>query len=324
MALVGPGRSGTTWAGTLVDSCPDVVYRFEPFHRMSRVEPAMKRWFDKLRKQEVRDRDLPAIYECLRRAHPLTNKAPFFDDKSYPLRTAGRSLFWPAARAVPLVGRLYGALYSPTPGPPVVFKEVTFIRPLQNLLERTSIPVVYVVRHPCATVMSSVNVQMREGVPQRVRDLRATLQQEAPDLVRQYPEVLDGDDVVGKAALLWRFEVGKCVSLVRASPHGVVITYEQLAEDAHTHARMMFKHFGIPFGDNTERYIESLHVLDGAARGRKRRTGWGARDFNVYRNPREEKDAWKARISMRDRGRIEAIVQGVPEIEACAAMGRWW
>lgn len=323
-AVVGPGRSGTTWAGTLINSCPDVIYRFEPFHRLSLVDSEMREWFRRLRNQEVTESDLPSIYTQLCKAHPLTDKAPFFSEKSYPLRTVGRSQLWPAARLLPLVGKLYGALYSPRPGPALVFKEVTFIKPLQNLLNKTSIPIVYVVRHPCATVMSTINVQMRNGIPQRIQQLRETLKEHAPQLAEENARILDGPDVVSRAALLWRYEVEKCVTLVRESKRGVVMTYEQLAEDPHSQTKVMFAHLGIYFGSQTERYIDSL--LDLKAEGRRsiRDTGWASSEFNVNRNPREQKESWKRKIAPEDCRKIEAIVQGVPAIDACAALGGWW
>jgi hypothetical protein len=136
-AIVGPGRSGTTWAGSLVDSCPDVIYRFEPFHRLAQVVPEIGEWFRKLKQLEVRDQDQSRIYELLRPADPLTNKEPYFAGKSYKLFTSGRRQMWPIARMLRPARRFYRSLYSPQPGPPLVFKEVTFIKPLRNLLEHT-------------------------------------------------------------------------------------------------------------------------------------------------------------------------------------------
>jgi hypothetical protein len=323
-AIVGPGRSGTTWAGSLIDSCPDVIYRFEPFHRLSKTDAEVAGWMHRLRQLQLSEDDLPRVYEKLRRAHPLTNKEPFFDDKEYPLRTAGRKLLWPIARLMPPAARIYGAMYTPPPGPPLVFKEVTFIKPMQNILERTSIPVVYVVRHPCATVLSSIKVQMRGGIPARIEQLRRTLNEHASHLVEQFEPILEGRDLVSQAALLWRYEVEKCVTLVRCSVRGIIITYEQLAEDAYAQSKVMFDHLGISFGRSTERFIESLHDASTKARSVPRRTGWSSRNFSVYRNPKEQKDSWKKAINLEDRSKIEAIVQGVPALEYCASLGKWW
>ena len=109
-AIIGPGRSGTTWAGTLIDSCPDVIYRFEPFHRMAPVSPAFREYFLALREQRVSEEQIPELYALLRKAHPLTNKAPFFAQKSYRQLRFGRNTLWPVVRMLQPIAPLYSAL----------------------------------------------------------------------------------------------------------------------------------------------------------------------------------------------------------------------
>jgi len=323
-ALVGPARSGTTWAGTIIDSSPEVIYRFEPFHRMSAVNLEFRQWFDRLKNQEVTGENLRRIYEILLAAHPLTDKAPFFQVKSYPLRTFGRRQIWPLARVLRGADWVYRAAYSPPPGPPVVFKEVTFIKPLRNLLERTSMPVVYLVRHPCATVLSEVRGLSERHLRTRQRRVRELLIEHAPWLVEQFPDVIGGSDIVSRTALLWRCEIEACVNVLRRSTTGMIMTYEQLAEDAHSRAPELFAHFGIQFAEQTKHFLDSLYELRAHGAGGPRRTGWGKKYFSIYRNPREERDSWKRRISAEDRKKIESIVQGSPAIEHCAALGHWW
>ena len=323
-AIVGPGRSGTTWAGTLVDSSPEVIYRFEPFHRMMAVDQKFRQWFDKLKRQQVGERDIQSIYLLLCRAHPFINKPPFFSEKLYRQSTFGRRQMWPIAKVVPLARKIYREAYSTQPGPPLAFKEVTFVKPLQNLLERTSIPVVYLVRHPCATVLSDVTGQMQGKMPSsRQRQLRDVLLEHTPELAERFESVIAGTDLVQRTALLWRCEIETCVQMVRHSTNGMVLTYEQLAEDAYTHAKELFAHFGLRFSEQSERYIDFLYGLKGDGQHAPRRTGWGHSYFSVYRNPREEKDAWKARISADDRRKVEAIVEDSPVVQFCAVLGHW-
>lgn len=322
-ALVGPARSGTTWAGTIIDSCPDVIYRFEPFHRMAAADPEIREWFDRLKRREVTHSDIPRLYEILRLAHPLTNKAPFFPYKAYQLRRFGRSQMWPLARVLRPLRWIYGRAYTPNAGPPLIFKEVTFVRPVQNLVSDAAIPIVYLVRHPCATVLSEVRGQAN-GRLSRQQRLRELLLEQSPWLIEQFPEVVAGKDVVSRTALLWRSEVETCAAEVRASATGMVLTYEELADDAHLHARRMFAHLGIEFGDQTLEFLDRLYCLSSNRALGPRRTGWGKKYFSVYRNPRVEKDSWTRRISNDDRRKVESIVQGSPVIEACAVKGRWW
>ncbi len=188
-ALVGPGRSGTTWAGSLLDSCPEVIYRFEPFHRMAPINSDFRGWMHRLKQQEVRQQDLQQLYPLLSKAHPLTNKEPFFP-KRYRQFTLGRRQLWPVARVFPVAARAYGALYSPPCGAPIIFKEVTFIRPLQNLLEKTDVPIIYLVRHPCATVLSEVYGQEKGKMPSgRQQRLKEILCEHSPDLADRFADV---------------------------------------------------------------------------------------------------------------------------------------
>lgn len=323
-AIIGPARSGTTWAGSLVDSSPDVIYRFEPFSRLSAVDAEIQNWFMRLRNQQVTDADLRNIYSSLCPADPLTNKAPFFGEKSYPLRTFGRRQMWPVARLLPPARKLYSAAYSPIPGPPMVFKEVTFINPLRNLIERTSVPVVYLVRHPCATVLSTMSGPVEGSIFRRQRRLRELVLEHAPAYADRFAHVLESTDVVRRNALLWLFEVATCVALVRSSPRGMVMTHEQLADDAYTHAQALFAHLEITYGEHTVRFIDRLYHVSADGRQEPRRTGWGSKYYSVYRNPREQKDAWKKKMSGEDRAKVEEIVQGDAAIEYCAALGHWW
>lgn len=307
-----------------MDSSPEVIYRFEPFHRMAAVEPEFRHWFDKLRNQLVVDEDIPRIYSLLCAAHPLMNKPPFFTDKAYRQATFGRKQIWPLARRLRLAQWIYRSAYSPQPGPPLVFKEVTFIKPIRNLLERTSVPVVYLVRHPCATVDSDVKGQTQGKMPSsRQRGLREILLEHAPALAERFADVVAGSDIVRRTALLWRCEIETCVSIVRQSSNGMVLTYEQLADDAHTHARQLFAHFGLRYGEQTEQFVDYLYSLNSAERKIPRRTGWGDKYFSVYRNPREQKDAWKSTMSAADRKKVEAMVEDSPAVAFCSALGHW-
>lgn len=291
---------------------------------MSAVDGEFRQWFDRLKRQAIREDDMPPLYDLLRKAHPLMDKAPFFRSKSYPGASFGRELLWPLARALQPASWIYCKAYTPPAGPPIVFKEVTFIRPIKNLVDHTSMPIVYIARHPCATVMSEIRGQERVNRIARERRLRELLSEHAPALAEQFAEIVAGSDIVRRVALLWRCEVEICAALVSASAGGLLLTYEQLATDAYSESSRMLKHLGLPYTRETESYLDELHREDSGGRAAPRRTGWGKSYFSVYRNPARERDAWKSRISSSDRLKIESVVQGSPPIEHLASLGRWW
>ena len=323
-AIIGPARSGSTWAGTLVDSCPEVVYRFEPFRRLSVTHPLFRLWFDELKLEKIEEKDLPELYSMLIKAHPFTNKPPFFPEKSYRQPVFARQAMWPVARIVPFVSRLYERVYTTPPGPPIVFKEVTFIKPLKNLLERTSMRIAYLVRHPCATVLSEIRGQRQGVMPGgRQAHLGEIIARYNPELAREFREIVTGADIVKRVALLWRCEVEACVPLVRHSPNGLLVAYERLATETASESRRLLSHFGLRFGDQTQRYIDYLHGLSSKIGNPARRTGWGKKYFSVYRNPGDQHEAWKLQISKEDRQKIDSVVKGSQVFEQCAALGGW-
>jgi hypothetical protein len=211
------------------------------------------------------------------------------------------------------------------PGPPIVFKEVTFVRQLRNLIERTCVPVVYLVRHPCATVLSSLSAPQQGAISMKHLKLSEVLRRNAPGLMERFPHVVEGSDSVSRHALFWLYEVETCVTLIQGSANGMVMTYEQLAEDAYVQAKILFGHLGLQYGEPTKRFIDALYGL-GAAEGQggPRRTGWGDSYYSVYRNPRDQKDSWKKKMRVEDQMKVQSIVQGSAAIEFCASLGRWW
>lgn len=278
---------------------------------------------DRLKAQAVREADLPGIYSVLRPAHPLTNKAPFFPVKSYRLRSFGRSQLWPLARVLAPARAAYRAAYTPEAGPKLVFKEVTFVRQLRNLMEHTSVPVIYIVRHPCATVLSATKAPDAGAIATRQGRLTELLLKNAPQLLEKFRHVADSPDPVLRNTLLWLYEVEACTQAVRGSPRGMLVTYEQLADDAYLHAARMFDHLGIAYGEQTKLYLDALYGSAPGGKSGPRRTGWGDRYFSVFRNPREEKDSWKGRIAAADREKIERMVMDSEAVRHCAEIGRW-
>jgi hypothetical protein len=291
---------------------------------MSAKDIGFRTWFNRLKQGKVGEGDLPGLYELLRPADPLVSKAPFFSDKSFPERTAGRDALWPIARLFPPASWLYRKAYTPAAGPPIVFKEVTFIKPIKALLENTSIPVVYLARHPCATILSEIRGLGHERNPARQRRLRQLLAEHAPHYLDRFGSIVESSDAISRTALLWRCEVESCVDSVLKSGTGMLLTYEQLAGDAYNESDRMLNHLGLKFGPGPQRYLDQLHDENAGSGNARRRTGWGKKYFSVYRNPRLEKDSWKRRITPEERRSIEAVVQGSPAIERLAALGKWW
>lgn len=323
-AIVGPARSGTTWIGTVINSHPDVVYRFEPFNRLRHCDSKISELSYALKSGKITESQAIEIHTALLKAHPLSDKPPFFNQKSYPLFSVGKNKAWVLSRLLSSFSGLYKVAYSPRKLVPVIFKEVTFVEQFNALLKNTSVPVVYVVRHPCATVLSDFKGQIKQKMPTgRQTVLKTLLKRHSPDLFEQYKNRLEKLTQIEKTALLWRIEVESCVSAAKHSSQGLVISYERFAEDAYTYANQIFEHFGLDFAQETGQFLDRIYSINSPADIPHRSREWGNKFFTIYRNPKTQKDAWKATISSEDRKKIEAIVTDSEVFDFCAALSGW-
>lgn len=317
--LFGTGRSGTTWLGAVLNAHPDVAYRFEPFHRNKR-DPVLAPIRDRLRNGGANGQDMRRLYERLIGADPFTDKPPFFP--KHNSRNFARKQAWFCARVCPPLRPMFSKLYSPREDAVVVFKEVTMERMMRGLLLHTDVPVVYLVRHPCATVASLVRGQ-EEGKMStgRLGVLASLMQKHDPTLHEQYAGTIDQLNVYQKNALLWRMDVEKALCAIRDARRGLLITFEELCDDAHRQAKRVCDEFGIEFADEIKRFVDQLYAASGPNGSKSK----DVRDryFTVFRNPGQQRDKWKDTLAAEHRQDIEAIVCDSFAFTACATQGGW-
>ena len=315
------GRSGSTWLGSIFNTHPLVAYRFEPFHRLRRSNPKIKQCIEAIKEERFTDADLPRLYDALLPAHPLAEKPPFFQKDN--CRTLGRQPAWAVARRLGVFAGAFGRLYTPKGKPPVVFKEITMESAMASLLKHTSIPVVYLVRHPCATVDSAVTGQQQKMMPTGRHDvLESLLKKHDPALADRFVPRLDSMDAVDKTALLWRIEVEQGIAAVQQSDRAMTLIYENLCRDSLGWSRKAFEHVGLEFHSQTQYFLEQLQNL--ADNGQKnRKKDFMNSYFTVMRNPRKTMDRWKTRMPTEDQRRVLKLVEGSPAFEVCAELGAW-
>lgn len=320
-AIFGTSRSGSTWLGAIVASHPDTAYRFEPFHRAKITQAReIKRLTERILAPDFNSTDLREFYDFLLAADPWLYKPPFFKNDHHV--NFGRHWLWVACRTVPALGGVFKAIYRARGRPYVIFKEVNFERVLGALVHRSTIPVIYLARHPCAFVASQISGQSMGFMLQRQYEpFRARLLSDHPDLVDRFANQLEEMTPAQFIALRWRVEVESAFAQIDHHPRVLLVFHEQLCRDPLKISNEVFNHLGLAMCDQTLDFIKaSTTERDAPPRSVKtRRRAY----FNVYRDPMKSMDKWKTELNAEQRAQIDAIVSDSRVFQECAALADW-
>lgn len=318
MGIFGTGRSGSSWLGSIIDSHPQVAYRFEPFHRLKDYSP-ISQARQLLLAEKLQASDLTQIYQALLPAHPVLERPPFFP-KNYGF-TLGKAWVRVLTRKSTMLQPLFKWLYTTNTQPPIVFKEVTEERIMLQLLARTVTPIVYLVRHPCAVTLSTVTGQKQQVMPTgRHNILDKILKRHDPALFDQYTEKLEMMDLLEKEALLWRIDVEKGISATQTYENALLVIYENLCDNPLTIAKQVFTHFGLDFSSQTSDYLNALTQSEPSETLHE----FGVKSyFSVNKNPALMKDKWKQKMTSADQQRVLSLVQSSDAFQLCATLGKW-
>ena len=268
---------------------------------------------------EFTTRQIPDLYVQLVRADPLTDKPPFFPKDGIPQK--GMELLWKGSRVFPPLRSLFATLYTPRDKRLLVFKEVTFEDQMDNLLHLGTMPVVYLVRHPSATVASLLRGQSSGKMPRgRLTVVKSLLEKHDPELAARFANSLDSMDDIQLNALLWRIDTEKAIKAISRHGRGYLLTYEQLCDDAHTHTQNICTEFGIDYHPQMERFLDQLYAgPETDNRPHDVRDNY----FTVFRDPRKTKEAWKKNWPAENERKVAAIVSDSITMEQCAKIGGW-
>jgi len=319
-AIFGTGRCGSTWLGAMVNSHPDIAYRFEPFTRLLR-EPRIESIYRRIESGAPGADALHDLYQALLPAHPALDKPPFFP-KSFAGGFARRSA-WALTAKVRALQWAYALLYSPRGNPVLIFKEVSKEKFMIALLRHTDLRIVYQVRHPCAVVASMVRGQA-EGVmgTGRLGVLTSKLREHDTALADRYAERADDLSPYQQNALLWRMEVEETLPAVRDHPNVCIIVYEALCGNPGREAMRMFDHFGIAMHDAVLSFIEQSTTSDQTAR-RASGESFVKDYFSVFRSPAESIDKWKTQLTAAQQREILDIVEPSDAWRFYHNLGHW-
>lgn len=324
-AIFGTGRSGSTWLGSIVNSHPDVAYRFEPFHRIwlgaRGVTRASQFTRAFMQSDQLNNEAVDQLYLELIKANPATEKPPFHRKSN--CTNVGRNLTWLIARKFEIVLPLFSRIYTPSGSPPLVFKEVDLHKMMDNMLQRTNVPVVYLIRHPFGVISSILEGQKKNIMPtKKISVLESILRAHDVGLANRYADKITTLSLAQLNALQWRMSVEDAWSSIAEQQQALLVFYEDMCKNTVQTVQQVFNHLDIGFTEEVKEF-----VLKSGGGDEKESSGINGviQDpyFTVYRNSLKSMNKWKDKLGQNDRKEILEIFKGSEAIEAYFSRGRW-
>jgi hypothetical protein len=307
--IFGTGRSGSTFLGSIVDSHPDVAYRFEPFHRLRRLDG--NQLAEQIKAANARDRGV-ILWHALSPGESQVDKPPFFEKRSRSKSVL--SVLYPAARVLPPVNWAYRRIAKARPNDYVIFKEVTHEPFMDQLLESGEIPCVYLIRHPIAVAMSELRAQEagkmsvgRQGV------IDAMLADHRPDLLERYEAKPSTLTLFEKNLLLWRMDTDRAWVSLQQRSNLHLVAYESLCKNLEAEANRLFGFLDLSMHTDVLAYLDSMTSI----------TVENQSKFSVKKNPQHTCNRWTQHVKAVQLQNARTIIEDSPFYVRYVEEGVW-
>ena len=261
--ILGHGRSGTSWIGNIIAAARRVLYYFEPLHPSNLGGRDLSNWFRYARPGDT-DAALASAYD------------PIFAGLNSPAKAWNRHSW-----------------HRWLPGYRVVVKDVAVLMAAEWLYDRYRPLMLFVVRHPCAVVLSELD----QGTPPE-RSLEAIVRQ--ADLVNDHlsgyvPDLAEVDGAVGSLAAVWAARHRVVANGLVRYPEWKVICYEALCADPRGQFKQLFEALGLRWSKAMSEYVERRSSVDLPGK------------YSGRRVSRQQIDKWKGQMDLADVQRIRQI-----------------
>lgn len=229
VAIIGNGRSGTSWIGETIGSAPGVVYYREPCHPQVRYRRDDTVW-SRYVAPGGRDADFEA---CLDRAF----RGGYVGDPDLD----------PALRELRRSGDYR-----------VVVKEVAAFLSAEWLCNRYDPLVVFAVRHPCPSVMSVHKLGLVEPEKRRFAELLANPELRDGVLADFIPHLEGLEDPLEVSAGIWALKNHVALDVARRRGDWIQVAYEDACLEPLETFRDLFTRLGLEWtADMEQRVIQS-------------------------------------------------------------------
>src|SRR5690349_20329177 len=240
--VTGTHRSGTTWVGKMLAADAMTAYISEPLnvlHRPGVFRAKVKYWYPYICEENEREY-IPAFEELLEFDYHLWDEIRSIRSRRDVLRMGRDFLIF------------YNGLMR---GQRLLLKDPFAVFSIPWFAKRLNCNVVITVRHPAAFASSL----KRLNWPFDFQDLLAQplLMRDYLEPYREQMQSVKQDDVIGQAALLWRLIYGTVHALQGSNPDFIIVRHEDLARDAISGYRALYKALGLEFTSRVEKTILS-------------------------------------------------------------------
>ena len=284
--VTGAHRTGTTWVGKMLAASPQVAYISEPLnvlHRPGVLRAPVSKWYTFI-SWENEAEYLSAFREMLGFHYGLWREVRSLRSRKDSLRM-GRdfSIF------------LHGMLFGQRP----LIKDPFAVFSAPWFAERLGCRVVITVRHPAGFASSLKRLNWTFDF----RDLleQPLLMEKWLGVDRAEMQLIQPNDVVGQAALLWRMIYRIVARMMKLHSSFIVVRHEDLSLDPISCYRDLYATLDLDFTPKVERMILNASSSENPTELSEQKV------HDVKLDSRANLDNWKKRLSKNEITRIRKM-----------------
>ncbi|HZM23377.1 MAG TPA: sulfotransferase domain-containing protein [Anaerolineales bacterium] len=291
--VTGAHRSGTTWIGKMLAADPSTAYVSEPlnvWHRPGVFRAPVKYWYQYIC-DENKSEFLSAFNELLEFEYHLWKEIRSIRSLKDFLR----------------MGRDFRTFYyGLEEGRRAILKDPFAVFSAVWFAHRLNFKVLISVRHPLAFASSlkrlnwSFDFQDLLGQPLLMRDYL--------EPYRSQMGSVKSDDVIGKAALLWKMIYQTVYSMLSLNPDFILVRHEDLARDPANEFRKLFSSLGLDYSHHIEKIILETSSTENPMELSRRKV------HDVKLDSRASMDNWKKRLTEDEIKRVREITEETSQL----------
>ena len=308
--ITGPGRSGTTWLGQIMNTYQNCIYKYEPFLPIKQT--SYSTW-----KESLDSTDIEKLRDDF---WSLCNSCNYqVDLPPFPLKTFRKQnkevlrFLYTMGKKVELAKHLYQSYGRPsiTKDTAVLIKDVNFPnQTLPRLCEVLEPHLIGLIRNPFANIASyfkglELNLFAKEH-NQEIAKLKQSLDTPQGQHLTQYRDRLETMSVSQFEAVRWRFQVEPLAEYIRTHEKSLLVVYEDLCNDPQGKVAEIFDFVGWKFDSGVRDFINlSTAQKTKAAKSSKAY-------YSVYRDPKKSMSKWKTQLTKEQKVDIASIIYDSP------------